>query len=244
MPDTMNAPTFIRSCTATFTALAALLAAPVYAAPDDLPDPTSGAYCQLAQRTLANTAMEGNITVFDNMPEYRSSKPAPEPLQIYQVVTYDETRPIAVSCKVKAADHLRAVYGEEAAGEQQICSVMTNMALAQTIRELEAEGSAGAAAAARAFIIDDNEPYLTGQSYLTEFELSYLDENGKVHIQSPGLQTNWENLLVWILPDRLRGQTYCHLATVPYMKALATGEIEPGTLITTEDDAPTKPPGS
>jgi hypothetical protein len=37
------------------------------------------------------------------------------------------------------------------------------------------------------------------------------------------------------------GQTYCHIATVDYMKAVATGEIEPGTVMTTADDAPTQP---
>ncbi len=226
------------------TALAAaatLLAAAGQAQVTNLPDPQSGAYCQLAQRVLASTEMEGTITVFDNMPEYRASKPAPDPLLIYQVVTYDGDRPIVVSCKVKAADHLRAVYGDAAAGEQQICSAMTRLAVGQAVRELDAEGATAAAVRARSFVIDDNEPYLTGQSYLTSFEISYSDADGNVHIQSPGLQTNWENLLVWALPNRLRGQTYCHLATVPYIKALATGATAPGTLITTEDNAPTRP---
>ncbi len=207
----------------------------------ELPDPTSGEYCQLAQQVLANTDMAGTITVFDNMPDYRASKPSPDPLMIYQVVTYDEKRPIAVSCKVKAADHLRATYGDDAAGEQQICSAMTRMALSQAIRELDAENPPEAVAQARTFIVDDNEPFITGQSYLQDFELSYRDPEGNVHLQSPGLQTNWDDWLLWIMPNRVRGQTYCHLPTVTYIKALATGAIEPGTLITTTDDAPTVP---
>jgi hypothetical protein len=43
------------------------------------------------------------------------------------------------------------------------------------------------------------------------------------------------------LPEKFEGQTYCHLATVAYVKALATGEIEPGTKMTTADDAPVQP---
>ena len=85
---------------------------------------------------------------------------------------------------------------------------------------------------------------MTGQSYLEDFELSYLDPEGKVHIQTPGLQTDWENWLFYLLPDRLRGQTYCHIATVPYIKALATGAVEAGTVLTTGDNAQTTPPGS
>jgi hypothetical protein len=44
-----------------------------------------------------------------------------------------------------------------------------------------------------------------------------------------------------ILPERVEGQVYCHLATAEYLKALATGALEPGTLITTADDAPVTP---
>ncbi len=238
----MHADTLIRSTVKTFTAVVAVataMAAPAGAA--SLPDPTSGAFCQKAQQVLANTEMTGAVTVFDNMPDYRASKPAPKPLQIYQVVTYDEKRPIAVSCKVKAADHLRAVYGEEAAGAQNTCSALTQIALDQAIRELDAENPPEVVARARTFVVDNNEPALAGQNYLQDFELSYLDPEGNVHLQSPGLQTDWDSLLLWIFPNRLRGQTYCHIPTVSYIKALATGALEPGTLITTTDDAPTVP---
>jgi len=225
--------------------LAAALFAPAAMAAEEmtLPDPTSAEFCQAAQRILASAAMGGTAEVFDNMPDYRASKPSPDPLLIYQVVTYDDKRPVAVSCKVKTADHLRDVYGEDAAGEQKRCSALTEIARAQASRERDINTTPEAVARARSFIIDDNEPFITGREYLQEFELSYIGEDGNIHIQSPGLQTDWENWLFWLLPDRLRGQTYCHLATVPYLKALATGDVEPGTVLTTADDAPTTPQG-
>ncbi len=229
------------SLVSTSLTLSIFLLAPVARA--DLPEPTSGEFCQRVQQVLASTEMTGEITVFSDMPEYRHSKPSPDPLMIYQVVTYDEKRPIVVSCKVKAADHLRAVYGEDAAGEQKTCSAITTLALDQAVRELEAEYPEEAAQQARRFVVDDNEPFMTGQSYLQDFELSYLDPEANIHLQSPGLQTDWENLLIWILPNRLRGQTYCHIPTVSYIKALATGAVEPGTVVGTADDAPTVPQG-
>jgi len=234
----------VRAVIVAFAAISMFLSAAASAAESDLPDPTSGEFCRAVQRILANTEMSGTIEVFDNMPDYRASKPAPDPLLIYQVVTYDDKRPVAVSCKVKAADHLRATFGESAAGEQVYCPVITNKVRDQAVRELEAEYPPEAAAAARAFIIDANEPYVTGRDYLSSFELSYKDADGNIHISSPGLQVDWDNWLFWILPDRVRGQTYCHLATISYMKALATGAIEPGLVITSADDAPTTPPGS
>lgn len=236
----MTPMTYLR---ASVLAVLGAVSGPVGAAPDTLPDPTSPAFCQAVQKILANTSMTGRVTLFDNMDDYRASKPAPEPLEIYQVVTYDTRRPVAVSCKVKAADHLRAVYGEDAAGEQLTCPTITRIALDQAIRELEQEYPPEAAARAREFVVDDNEPYITGQSYLGEFELSYTDPEGQVHLQSPGLQTDWDNVLFWIMPDRLRGQTYCHLPTVSYIKALATGALDPGFVMVTTEDAVTTPQG-
>jgi len=234
-------PAYLRPILRVITTLAAVFSAYAHAAPADLPDPASGAFCQRTQQILANTDMTGNVTVFDNMPDYRHSKPSAEPLNIYQVVTYDGQLPIAVSCKVKAADHLRAAYGEAAAGPQETCKTMADIALAQAIRDLDAANLPQAVEHARGFIMDDNEPYMMGVSYLEDFELSYKDENGRVHIQSPGLQTDWDNLLLWVMPNRVRGQTYCHLATVPYIKSLATGAVKPGTQITTTEAAVTTP---
>ncbi|MEE4185792.1 MAG: hypothetical protein V2J12_08495 [Gammaproteobacteria bacterium] len=228
--------------TAVILALAAAVPAGALAADRALPDPTSPAYCQAVQEIMANTRQQAEVTVFDNMDDYRGSKPEPDPLKIFQVVTYDDKRPVMVSCKVKAADHLRAVYGETAAGNQEICAAVTRLTRAQAVRELEQEYPEAAAERARNFVIDENEPSLAGQTYLSEFELSYTDSEGRVHIQSPGLQTDWDNWLIWLFPNRLRGQTYCHLATVPYMKALATGAVEPGTVMVTTDDAQTTPP--
>jgi len=207
-----------------------------------LPDASSPDFCVAVQKLLADTEVEATNTVFDNMPDYRASKPSPDPLMIYQVVTYDEKRAIAVSCKVKTADHLRATYGEDAAGEQKYCPSVTEQLKAQAIAELEVDNPQSVVEKAQAFIVDQNEPYMMGSSYLADFDLSYVDADGQIHLNSPGLQTNWDDWVIWVMPNRLRGQTYCHLPTVSYIKALATGAIEPGTVLQTVDDAPTKPP--
>jgi hypothetical protein len=216
----------------------------VFAQNTTLPDPTSQEFCVAIQKIVANTDIVGTNEIFDNMPDYRSSKPSPNPLMIYQVVTYDEVGPIVVSCKVKTVDHLQAEYGEDAAGPQVYCPAVTSMVRAQAVAELKAEGDAAAAAAAEGFVLDDNEPYLMGSDYLSDFQSIYVGEDGAVHVASPGLQSNWDSWISYIMPDRLLGQTYCHLATADYMKRVAKGEAEPGRTLTTEDDAPVTPPGS
>ena len=210
------------------------------AASETLPASESAEFCVAVQKILANTELDGTNTVFTDMPAYRASKPAPDPLMIYQVVTYRGQRPIMVSCKVKTAAHLRAAYDENAAGEQGYCPEITRRVHAQAVTELRAENPA-AADNAEAFVIDENEPYMTGRDYLSDFELSYIGEDGAVHFNSPGLFQNYDSWFTWILPKQFQGQSYCHLATVEYMKALATGEMEPGTVITTADDAPVTP---
>ena len=227
-----------------FVATSLIALTTVFAQGTTLPNPTSPEFCVAVQKILGNTDITGTNEIFNNMPDYRHSKPEPNPLLIFQVVTYDEVGPIVVSCKVKTVDHLQAEYGEDAAGPQVYCPAVTSMLRAQAVAELKAEGDAAAATAAEGFLLDDTEPYLMGSDYLSDFEPVYVGEDGAVHIASPGLQSNWDSWISYIMPDRLLGQTYCHLTTVDYMKRIAKGDAEPGKTLTTEDDAPVTPPGS
>jgi hypothetical protein len=210
----------------------------------NLPDPTSDRFCVEVQKILGNTDIEGANEIFDNMPDYRASKPSPNPLMIYQVITYDDVGPIVVSCKVKTVDHLQTEYGEDAAGPQVYCPAVTGMLQQQAIAELTAEGNTAAATAAEGFVIDETEPYLMGSDYLSDFQPVYMGEDGATHLASPGLQSEWDSWISPFMPDRFLGQTYCHLTTVDYMKRISKGEAEPGKTLTTADDAPVTPPES
>jgi len=227
-------------CRILFGAAASLFLTSSLAAAD-LPDPATTAFCGTVQAILANTDVQGDVTLFDNMPDYRHSKPYVDPLTNYQVVTYRGQTPIMVSCKIKGAAHIRSAFGDDAAGEQQYCPTITRMTVAQAVAELETAGDTAAAAKARTFVVDENEPFMTGRDYLSDFELSYIGDDDKVHLQSPGLFHDYDSWTTIILPEKFEGQTYCHLATVAYVKALATGEMEPGTKMTTADDAPVQP---
>jgi hypothetical protein len=226
----------------TMQSLAAVMVlAPGVVRADAWPAPTSAQFCVAAQRFLATTTVQGANTVFTDMPAYRHSKPFVKPLSIYQVVTYRGTRPIVVSCKVKTAAHLRAAYGPQAAGAQRYCPELERGLQSQAVAELRAANQPAAAAKAAGFVVDEKEPYLTGQAYLADFQASYRSADGAVHINSPGLFQNYDSWVTWFLPERVQGQSYCHLPTVDYLKALALGEMAPGTVVTTAEDAPVKP---
>ena len=151
--------------------------------------------------------------------------------------------PIMVSCKIKTAAHLRAAYGPEAAGAQLFCPAVTRELLATTVGALRQNNDADAAERAAAFVIDEDEPYVTGRAYLADFPLSYRGADGAIHLSSHGLFQNYDSWITAVLPRKVQGQSYCHLATVEYLTALARGEMEPGTVVTTADDAPVVPGG-
>jgi hypothetical protein len=224
-----------------FLLLMASISAGAFAGPNPLPAPASTEFCQVVQKIMATTSVESDNTLFENMADYRHSKPKVDPLQTYQVVTYDGQKPIMVSCKVKGAAHLRSAFGPDAAGEQVYCPSLTRLIKAQAIEALKSENRLIAVGTAESFIVDENEPFITGRSYLSEFELSFADEDGMIHLNSLGLFQDYDSWVTVILPENYQGQVYCHLPTVDYIKALALGELQPGTKITTEDDAPTMP---
>jgi hypothetical protein len=221
--------------------VAVIISGPVFAQNAVLPAPTDANFCQAVQQYMSSTAVESNNTLFLDMPEYRHSKPSVDPLETYQVVSYAGATPIMVSCKIKGAAHIRSAYGEDAAGEQKFCPDVAAVLRSQAVAELQQAGAADAAAKAAAFVLDNNEPFMTGRDYLADFELSYVGDDGAVHIQSPGLFHDYDDWTTWILPANFEGQAYCHLATPVYIQALATGAMAPGQVMTTADDAPVTP---
>lgn len=229
-------------CRPLFFLLAVAAAMPAAADTTVLPAPDSPEFCATAQKILASTDMDGTNSVFTVLGDYGASKPTVDPLTTYQLVSYEGSLPIMVSCKVKTSAHLRSVYGEDAAGQQRFCPDVTRLLQAQAVAKLRATDGAAADRAA-AFVVDDNEPYATGRSYLGDFQLSYVGEDGAVHFNSPGLFQDYDAWFTWILPERLQGQSYCHFPTAEYMEALATGAMQPPLDIVIDETLVVTPPG-
>ncbi|MGI9307693.1 MAG: hypothetical protein ACR2P6_00445, partial [Gammaproteobacteria bacterium] len=116
-------------------------------------DALDDTFCTQVQNHLAKSSVTSINEVFDDYAEYRHSKPSPEPLRTYQYVHYSGELPRMISCKLKAADHIRAVYGESAAGEQGLCREITVLIHAQLVAALEAAGDP-AISVAREMVIE------------------------------------------------------------------------------------------
>ncbi len=216
-------------------------AGPASAANGTLPAATSAEFCVAMQRRMAGTVLTGNNRVFDDMAEFRHSKPSIRPFEIFQVVSYDGALPIRISCKMKTAAHLRAEYGEKAAGMQRSCPDMTRVLQAQAVETLRSTGRAAAADKAAGFVVDEDEPYVAGRSFLASYALSERAADGRVHLRSIGLYQDYDSWITMLLPKFLQGQSYCHVPTMEYLVALATDAVQPGTIVTTEDGASVAP---
>jgi hypothetical protein len=209
----------------TTAAAVALCAVPASAAV--VPDTTTDDFCIAVQQILAKTEVPSELTVYPDMASFRQSKPTPRPLTNSQVVTLDEQgRPKMLSCKVKAADHIRAEYGEDAAGEQGYCREITVAVHENVVRKLQATDPAVAQTVSE-FVIEPDAPLATGRAYLAPYPLAFEGDDGKLHINTQSLQVDWDDPKWWIMPYVLRGQTYCHIITPEHLEALARNEAEP-----------------
>jgi hypothetical protein len=195
-----------------------------------LPDTTTDTFCTAVQEILAGTTVPSELTIYPDIASFRQSKPTPRPLTNSQFVTLDEQgRPKMVSCKVKSADHIRSEYGADAAGPQRYCREITVMVHAKLVARLEAD-EPELAATVRGYIIEPDEPQPTGAMYLSPFPLAFADGDGNLHINTQSLQVNWDDWHFWIMPNVLRGQTYCHIITPEYLEALGRGQAQPDPL--------------
>ncbi|MFO1426421.1 MAG: hypothetical protein U1F11_05505 [Steroidobacteraceae bacterium] len=156
-------------------------------------------------------------------------------------MTYADAIPVRVSCKLKTAAQLRAVYGAGAAGAQHGCPDMTRALQAQAVETLRRTERAAAAEVAAGFVVDEDPPYVTGSSFLASYPLSERGADGRVHLRSIGLFQDYDRWYTALLPKFLQGQSYCHLPTVEYLVALASGAMAPGTIVTTDDTARVRP---
>lgn len=208
------------------------------------PGPESAAFCVTVQQRMAQTEFNAANTLFVDMAEYRHSKPSIRPLRVYQVVTYIGDVPVRVSCKVKTAAHLRAEFGDDAAGAQRQCADMTRSMREQAVTRLRAANRADLAELVAGYELDETQPYVTGHSYLAAYPLSERTAAGRIRLTSPGLFQDYDRWYTALLPDLAQGQSYCHLPTIEYMEALAGGALQPGAIVTTEDDARVAASGS
>lgn len=195
---------------------------------------TPAEFCAEAQRVVSNTSKIGEFVVHPDFEGFVKSKTNIDPLTLHAYVwpaSDDPGRTVAISCKLKSADHLNAAFGPDTAGPDGLCQDMNR----ETLRQVRA---ALPDAAGRQVVLDPNEnafnekqPAATGPDWLAPFLLTSEDDAGTLTIHSKGFRVDWLDPRFARFDARVRGVHYCHLIAPAYLRDLLAGRAAAGVKI-------------
>ncbi|MDJ0926026.1 MAG: alpha/beta hydrolase [Gammaproteobacteria bacterium] len=198
----------------------------------DLLTATPEAFCTTAQRIVSNTKIVGQVTVHADVDDFVRSKTGIRPLSLHGFVWTDQRgRAVALSCKLKSADHLNAIHGDGAAGPDGLCQDMNRATYHQVRQALGAGTAPRVLFDADEDVFDDADPASTGRRWLERFELAYLDAAGNLHVRAKGFRVDWTDPRFAMLEGRGRGVHYCHFIAPGYLLDIAAGRADAGATV-------------
>ncbi len=192
---------------------------------------TSAQFCAEVQRRIAGTQQPLNNVVHDEFQSFVKSKPSVKPLETQQYVEYADasrTQPRRISCKLKTADHINAVYGNGAAATQEndnACREMNRTTILAVFRSLDPGTRSRLAVPPHRFMLDGDENRIMGSGWIEPYAFAYAGADGTVHLHAKALLVKWDDWRWQLAPDKFRGTHYCHLIAPEYARALMTGEV-------------------
>jgi hypothetical protein len=192
-------------------------------------------YCIEAQQIVAGTELLARVELHGDYDSFVQSKPTANPLavQMYRSdpVSNEESGELwrVLSCKMKPAERLNAAYPAIEAGAlvargEADCDAVNRYWLQELSAQIPESNRVISSAAIQ---VDHEQSAYMGPTWLSPWPFTSLsvDEQGQWHIHSKSLYVpfNW-----WIpMPDRFKGQYYCHLIYPPYLEAVLRGEVDP-----------------
>lgn len=184
-------------------------------------------FCGEAQQWIAQTDLQAEVVVYDDHEAFVESKASIEPLAVAQFFSNPEENtgiPKVVSCKMKTAEQINAIYGTQGAvaGSSQSCETVLSRMLENGLAQSAGQPSA---LERSAFVIDEEDSTFIGPMWLEPwpFEPISVDENGAVHLLSRSLYV--PDAWYIPMPDSFKGVYYCHLISPVYLDALISGAL-------------------
>lgn len=183
-------------------------------------------FCTEAQHVLAATTLTSENVVYADLDAFIKSKAAPEPLVTRQFIYFEDREPgmpRMISCKLKSADHLNAVYGARTAGHEGSCQAVNGLTLkrVRTARD-DPDRPSGVF---DDVVLDPDETGPSGVVWLKPYPMLYVDDANVLHIRSKALYVSWHDERFLQMPARFRGTHYCHLIAPSYLRRLLDGEV-------------------
>ena len=199
-------------------------------------------FCLVAQQTITRTMQPVAVRLHDSFEAFVKSKAVipdedgaiPE---IQQFQWFDPSGAVVgVSCKLKSADHLNLVYGDGTAGPDGLCQDMNRrvyLALTDSAGDLR---FATVVFDDKEAVMNDGQPGMTGPDWLKPYEMTYVDDDNRLHVRAKGFRVDFTDPRFARAPARFRGVHYCHFIAPEHLLAVMTGDAEPGAIIGREVD--------
>ncbi len=185
-------------------------------------------FCADRQRALTSTRIPVSNVVHTDHDAFVLSKPGVRPLETQQYVRYRDaarTQPEMISCKFKTADHIRAEYGPQAAGEPASCAYLNRRTLDAVLAGFsERQRQKLRYRGGNAVLIEADRMVTGGPNWLAPFEMVSVDLAGTLHIRSQSMRSDWTDPKFADTPVRFKGTHYCHLIAPDYLRRLLTAE--------------------
>ena len=184
-------------------------------------------FCSDAQRLISSTELRASNVLHEDYQAFVLSKPKVRPLETEQFQWYEDaarTRLKMISCKMKTTDHLRAEYGDSAAGTEGLCAAVNQRSLAVALAGLKRSRHGKLRYdSGRQVVFDAEELTNMGTEWLKSHEITWEDAQGMLHVQSRAMRNDWLDPRYLKARPQFRGTRYCHLIAPDYLQRLLTG---------------------
>ena len=188
-------------------------------------------FCIEAQQIMAGTSLIAALEIHDDMDSFVKSGATDTPFTVHAFLSNPEAdsgMARTLSCKMRMAERINAVQGRvdrpaPASGDTDCTFVHRRM-----VERVAADiGSGGLKVDPKSIIYQEDHRTYIGPHWLDPwpFNAAELDPEGRLTLQGRALYAPhaW-----WIpMPDRFKGNYYCHLVAPDYLEALLRGQTAP-----------------
>lgn len=207
----------------------------VVAASAQADDGADSVFCAWAQQVIAGTGLKADVVTHTRYEDFVKSKAGDSPLTVQQYWSHPLDGPDGlkrvVSCKMRTAERINrahpatGVAAEPVARGDGSCELVLREVLVNTLNGIPRQALAVRPDSLR---VDPQDTTFIGPMWLKPwpFEPLYRDESGVLHLRSRALYVPFA---WWIpMPDRFKGNYYCHLIAPDFLEAVLRGTARPG----------------
>lgn len=205
--------------------------------------PSTAGFCLTAEHIVTRTDLPMEVEAHDTFDAFVKSKAMVEGPTLQQFEWRDDaSRPVAVSCKLKSADHLVATDGPGNARPDGACQHMNRAMHALVARQVAALTYPRVVFDPQEVVVNEAQPGMTGPDWLAPFTLTSVDADGALRIHTKGFVVDFLDPALADAPARFRGIHYCHFIAPEHLRDLLAGTAKPCATVDRLVDTST-PPG-